>query len=344
MAEKSAQVGNAKLLSAEESAKAKAELGVDDFQDAVEDVGDGVNTFDVSVEEMSIIRAELACEFPDDYKYLSDAYIESVASKPYSKDMSIRRPLEYSIEKLSDVMKWRDENGTPTLKDMVKIANGPSNAPEATENYQHYERCKAVTTALNNGSLYWHGLTKEGHPILWIRCNRKPWYPDVDADIKALIILADIGISCMPKNITDFVVVSDSTSPPPPIPTFMIELLKVLVKGYPDRLHLLASAPVSSIIQFVMKLLLPLMPGRLSTKIHLSDVEGIREKLEKILPNGKDDIPTFFNGPVNHDEFYPDESYCSKKGPGVLKFDFYGMIERLEKARDDFEAKSASSN
>jgi len=78
MAEKSAQVGNVKLLSAEESAKAKAELGVDDFQDAVEDVGDGVKTFDVSVEEMSIIRAELACEFPDDYKYLRwvDIYLK----------------------------------------------------------------------------------------------------------------------------------------------------------------------------------------------------------------------------------------------------------------------------
>mmetsp|Transcript_51790 Transcript_51790/g.52190 ORF Transcript_51790/g.52190 Transcript_51790/m.52190 type:complete len:88 (+) Transcript_51790:43-306(+) len=78
MADKSAQVGNAKLLSAEESAKAKAELGVDDFQDAVEDVGDGVKTFDVSVEEMSIIRAELACEFPDDYKYLRwvDIYLK----------------------------------------------------------------------------------------------------------------------------------------------------------------------------------------------------------------------------------------------------------------------------
>jgi len=343
MTDKSAEIGDAKLLTPEESAKAKSELGLDEFQDAVEEEGEDTKVFDVSVEEMSIIRAQLACEFPEDYDYFSDAYIESVASKPYSKDMSIRRPLEYSIEKLSDVLKWRDETGVPTLAEMVKIANGPPDAPEATENYAHYERCKAVATALNNGSLYWHGLTKDGRPVLWIRCNRKPWYPDVDADIKALTILADVGISCMPNNITDFVVISDSTSPPPPIPTFMIELLKTLVKGYPDRLSLLVSAPVSSIIQFVMKLLLPLMPGRLASKIHLADMENIGEKLEDLLQNGKDDIPTFFDGPANHDEFYPDESYCSKKGPGVLKFDFYGMIERLEKAKVEFEAKNVSS-
>jgi hypothetical protein len=66
----------------------------DDFKDAVEEeeVPDG--NFPVTPEEMSIIRAELACEFPEDYSYLSDAYVLSVASKPYSKDPAVRRPLE----------------------------------------------------------------------------------------------------------------------------------------------------------------------------------------------------------------------------------------------------------
>jgi hypothetical protein len=70
----------------------------DEFKDAVEEedeeVGEG--TFDVTPEELAIIRAELATEFPDDYKYLSDAYVLSVASKPYSKDPKVRRPLEVS--------------------------------------------------------------------------------------------------------------------------------------------------------------------------------------------------------------------------------------------------------
>jgi hypothetical protein len=86
-------------LSVDETEKAKAmlkqEAEDDDFKDAVEEEEVDTNgNFQVTVEELAIIRAELATEFPDDYNYLSDAYILSVASKPYSKDTTIRRPLE----------------------------------------------------------------------------------------------------------------------------------------------------------------------------------------------------------------------------------------------------------
>jgi hypothetical protein len=88
-------------LSAEESEKAeqimKNEANDDEFKDALEEEEvDGQGNFCVTQEELAIIRAELACEFPEDYNYLSDAYILSVASKPYSKDPTIRRPLEVS--------------------------------------------------------------------------------------------------------------------------------------------------------------------------------------------------------------------------------------------------------
>ena len=87
-------------LSKEEAERAiSEEANDDDFKDAVEEedeeVADGC--FPVSPEELSIIRAELACEFPEDYTYLSDSYILSVASKPYSKDPTVRRPLEVRI-------------------------------------------------------------------------------------------------------------------------------------------------------------------------------------------------------------------------------------------------------
>jgi hypothetical protein len=83
-------------LSADEAAKAISdEANDDEFKDAVEEEEiDDNKTFEVTAEELSIIRAELACEFPEDYNYLSDAYVLSVASKPYSKDPSVRRPLE----------------------------------------------------------------------------------------------------------------------------------------------------------------------------------------------------------------------------------------------------------
>ena len=88
-------------MSKEEAEKAQEllaeEAADDEFKDAVEEEEvDSSGNFKVTKEELAIIRAELACEFPDDYNYLSDAYILSVASKPYSKDPTVRRPLEVS--------------------------------------------------------------------------------------------------------------------------------------------------------------------------------------------------------------------------------------------------------
>jgi hypothetical protein len=327
------------LTAAEATQAISAEADDDDFKDAVEDEEiEGEGTFEVTAEELSIIRAELACEFPEDYNYLSDAYVLSVASKPYSKDPSVRRPLEYSMEKLSHVMAWRQEEGAPEMIDLIALANGPESAPEAVESPEKLTKAKAMVVAINYGSMYWHGLTKDGRPILWVRTNRKPWYPDVDAEVNALIAMADAGIKCMPEGVTDFVCIAESSSPPPPNPTFMIKMLKALVKGYPDRLNMLMSAPVSSIVQFVMNLLLPLMPGRLASKVVLLDVEGIKPRLAELLLNGEQDIPTFFGGPSDHDKYYSDEYYFENRGQGSLKFDWYGMVERLENAKKEFEA------
>jgi CRAL/TRIO domain len=198
-------------------------------------------------------------------------------------------------------------------------------------------------SSLNNGSMYWHGYTKKGQPILWIRTSRKPWYPDVDAEVNALILMADAGIRAMPPGVTDFVVLAESGYPPPPNPTFMIKTLKALVRGYPDRLSLLISAPISSIVQFVMNLLLPLMPGRLASKVVLLGMEEAQVKCEAILMRGKEDLPVFFGGSVNHDVYYPEESKCPNRGQGTLKFDYFGMLERLEKQKEDYLQWKSSS-
>ena len=263
--------------------------------------------------------------------------MKSVASKPYSKDPTIRRPLEYTMEKLTHVMEWRESAGAPEMEELVKLANGPETAPEAVEQPEKLTKAKALAVSLNNGSLYWHGVTKDGKPVLWIRCGRKPWYPNVEAEVNALILIADAGIKAMPEGITDFVVISDSYSPPPPVPSFMINVLKALVRGYPDRLHVLLSAPVGSIIQFVMNLLLPLMPGRLAGKFLLKDEHDAQEIMKEWLFHGEDDIPTFFGGKANHDEFYPEEGYSKNKGQGTLKFDYFGMLERLKSHAKEWE-------
>jgi hypothetical protein len=147
----------------------------DEFLDAVEgdDSEDGEReaTFEVTKEELSIIRAELASEFPEDYQSLSDDYVLSVASKPYSKDPTVRRPLDYSMGKLKGVMKWRTDKAIG-LTDMLTLAEGPSTATEAVEDPDRYTKAKALATSMNYASMYWHGLDKKGRPILWIRTDR----------------------------------------------------------------------------------------------------------------------------------------------------------------------------
>lgn len=269
----------------------------------------------------------------------SDAYVKSVASKPYSKDPSIRRPIEYTMEKLTHVMEWREEAGAPEMESLVTLANGSEYSDEAKEDPERLAKAKALAVSLNNASLYWHGFTKEGKPILWIRCGRKPWYPNVEAEVNALILIADAGIKCMPEGVTDFVVISDSNSPPPPVPSFLINVLKALVRGYPDRLNMLLSAPVGSIIQFVMNLLMPLMPGRLAGKFLLKDLDNAVDIMKEMLMNGEEDIPTFFGGTADHDQYYPEEYYSKNQGEGSLKFDYFGMIERLKESAKVWEEK-----
>ena len=58
------------------------------------------------------------------------------------------------------------------MPDLVKLANGPETAPEAVENPEDLAKAKALVSSLNNGSVYWHGFTKTGEPVLWVRCNR----------------------------------------------------------------------------------------------------------------------------------------------------------------------------
>jgi hypothetical protein len=142
----------------------------------------------------------------------------------------------------------------------------------------------------------------------------------------------------MPEGVTDFVCISHSNKPPPPNPKFAFKMLQGLVKGYPDRMNLLVSAPVSSIVEFCMNLLLPLMPGRLAHKFSFYSLDHVVERLDDMLLNGYDDIPTFFGGPnCEHDMYYPEQKNCPIRGKGSLCFDWYGMIDRLQKESQNFK-------
>jgi hypothetical protein len=259
------------------------------------------------------------------------------------------------MEKLLRVMEWRKEHGVPQLPDLVALANlsvddqikfkslkKNTTTTNSNVSNERLAKAKAMVATLNNGSLYWHGLTIDGRPILWLRAQRLPWFPDADAQINALIMLADVGIqSGMPPGVTEFVAICHCAKSPPPHPKFAFRLLNALTKGFPDRLHVLWSAPVSSIVDTFMNVVSPLMPARLSKKLAFLDMNHCQERLvHELLLNGLEDLPTFFGGPnEDHDKFYPEEKYCPNRGEGSLKFDFYGMKERLIQQRRLFEER-----
>ena len=162
-------------------------------------------------------------------------------------------------------MEWRKENSAPDLPSWVQLAMKSQKGENPDPNNCDATRWKAIQlmiSVLNTGSTYIHGHTKDGRPIVWIRTCRKQWYPDADSEANLLVLLLDAAIrNGMPDGVTDFTIISHSYKPPPPHPKAVYKMLNGLVKGYPDRMRVLISAPVSSVVEFVMKLLLPLMPG-----------------------------------------------------------------------------------
>ena len=77
----------------------------------------------------------------------------------------------------------------------------------------------------------------------------------------------------------------------------------------------------------------------MAEKFVFLSLDHVTERLEELLLHGQDDIPTFLGGPnTKHDQYYPEEGQCPSRG-GILKFDYYGMVQRLRKQREMFEKK-----
>lgn len=130
------------------------------FEDEKQNTGE--QSFPVTAQELITLKSELEAKFPQDYGYMDDEYIRSVASKPYSKDLTRRRPIEYSLEKLVKVMDWRRRNQVSEMQDWVNLAVHNNH-----ENRDSYDKGKSIVDTLNLGCFYWHGLDRAGRPILW---------------------------------------------------------------------------------------------------------------------------------------------------------------------------------
>ena len=246
------------------------------------------------------------------------------------------------MDKMVNVLEWRRKNHSPDLPHWMELAKDHTTQPESIVDSHIWTRIQALTSTLNTNSTYFHGHTRDGRPIMWVRVGRKHRWPDVDGEIHALGVLFDAAISHgMPNHNTDFCVIAHVTNPPPPHPKCGFRMLQGLVEGYPDRMHVLMASPVSRIVEVLMGWLLPFMPGRLAEKFVFLSLDHMKERLEEVMP--VEDIPTFFGGTANHDLYYPQERDCPTRGDGILKFDYFGLIQRLQQQKEDFEETTTAS-
>jgi len=84
----------------------------------------------------------------------------------------VRRPLQYTIDKLLHLLKWREEVGATDVFDLLEMGKA---AIGSVKDEEAYEKCLALVNTLNNNSIYVHGFDKVGRPVIWMRTERKPW-------------------------------------------------------------------------------------------------------------------------------------------------------------------------
>lgn len=113
-------------------------------------------------------------------------------------------------------------------------------------------------------------------------------------------------------------------------------MINALVGGYPDRVGRIIISPVSTIVEAFFKMVVPLMPGRLAKKIVFLNMEHCQQFFANEIFE-LEELPDFLGGPnMHHDTYFPQ----FPRGNNVLKFDFFGMISRLEQEKAKFESQN----
>ena len=249
--------------------------------------------FPVDDDEVQRMRAELETEFGSgfDPQIYNDAYIRSVMGAPRTPGK--RRSFEYALQKLQLCIQFHLQT------------SGECDSQSLEE-------------AMSAGSLYVHGVDRGGRPILWVRNCLKNWGRiNVDAEIAMHRKILDGTIRGMPPGVTQFRIVADATGLGfrQMNLSLMRRLLKLLMKGYPDRLFSLSVGPVNSTLKIIASALKKLMPKRLARKIKIM---GPRPFLELTKTNilRPQDVPTFFSGTADH----------RFEAPG--KFSYEQMLQR----------------
>ncbi|CAJ1927374.1 unnamed protein product [Cylindrotheca closterium] len=347
--------------------------------DAFENFPDeGEASFSLSIPALKMVRTRLKDSFPNDRNFLNDDYIRSMACQAYAKDRNPRRAIETTIEVLSNIMEWRDVQNVSELPHLVSMAAASQAQLQRWKVSQsQLKRAQNLVKFLNTGSVYWHGMTKDGRPILWVRAHRflLPAAKILllvqedenlvdEAQRMALLLLADLGIQHgMPDGISNVCVICHAESLSAPTPNDANKfaaaaaaaatasrsgpILELLTKGYPNRIHQVwITTPVSSTstMDEWIQMQSPLLPDELAESLIICDdddddeEEECQERLaEEVLLNGWEDLPAFLGGPNQDHDHFYPDS-SSREG-SFLEFDFYGMKERLMEQRMEYEER-----
>jgi len=266
------------------------------------------------LENLEKLKKSLFEEFPESAEVFTDVYLLLVLSAP-------SRSYERSLEKLTQVMKWRRETNVSSV------------APES------------VQLQLNAGASYWNGHDKNGRPILYVRLKMLQLIRlDVTKVIQMHTLLLDTAIrEMMPDGVEQFVFVADCAN----LGIVDIDiklargLLNTFLQGYPERLEKLYVGPVNTFIKVLSRLLKPLMPARLFEKIVFMD-NPVVDLADAIAPSAtppagydfqRDVLPEFFGGQAKT------PSYVKGDNVQQPKFDFDAMVatNRRTKTSNDKE-------
>ena len=238
--------------------------------------------------------------------HFTDAWLASVLSKPH-------RTPAITATKLTRALQARAEAGGDELFGPAPAALPAPGVPREITSAAIAERCSLLGpmlepvaakcgAELDCGSMYWHGFDRQGRPLLWVRPARKGWRGmDRRREVLAHVALLEAGLSelLLPRGVLQFALVADarglglSTFDP----SLMRSLLKLMMSTYPERVGKIYIGPVNVLVKAVHKVLSPLLPDAVKSKIVLMDAPAA-QLLEAIdAPH----VPHFFGGAAAHE-------------------------------------------
>jgi len=124
-----------------------------------------MDTYPVLDEELSFIQCQLKADYPTESEYFTKDYIKCVASRPNSQNKTERRTIEYTVNKLSNILKFREESGASSVFDIIqetKVSPTPSSPGSSSP-----ELLLNMANCFNTNSMYVHGSDKAGRKIIW---------------------------------------------------------------------------------------------------------------------------------------------------------------------------------